>query len=130
MATSWIFSSTFLPHTGEPVDFLLEDREEPIHGTFGGGIFRSRWAQYESTRVRSWRRALVDPTHEMIVPPRISAGRRMFAAVERAARRLMGKAHGTAIAGNHAGRATPSAPCLAGAAGSASRQTHGNRISS
>jgi hypothetical protein len=28
------FSSAFLPYTGESIEFLLEEREQPIHGTF------------------------------------------------------------------------------------------------
>jgi hypothetical protein len=55
MQAKWIFSSTFLPYTGEPIDFLLEDRSEPIHGTFDNGIFHSRWADYSANRVQSWR---------------------------------------------------------------------------
>jgi hypothetical protein len=57
MQAKWIFSSTFLPYTGEPIDFLLEDRSEPIHGTFDNGIFHSRWANYSASRVQSWRGA-------------------------------------------------------------------------
>ena len=55
MQAQWVFSSTFLPYTGEPIDFLLEDRTEPIHGTFGNGKFHSRWADYSRSRVQSWR---------------------------------------------------------------------------
>jgi len=130
MSTPGIFSSTFLPHSGEPVDFLLEDREDPIHGTFDEGAFHSRWASYDPTRVRSWRLALIDPSHEMIVPPRVSAGRKVFAALENAALRLMGKGHPAANVGHHARHVAPSARCLVGAAAPALGETHGNRISS
>jgi hypothetical protein len=59
MQAPWIFSSTFLPYTGEPIDFMLEDRSQPIHGTFGDGAFHSRWADYDAQRVLSWR--VADP---------------------------------------------------------------------
>jgi len=39
MQAPWIFSSTFLPYTSELIDFLLEDRSEPLDGTFGDGMF-------------------------------------------------------------------------------------------
>jgi hypothetical protein len=55
MQAPWIFSSTFLPFAGEPIDFMLEDRNQPIHGTFVDGIFHSRWADYGPDRVQSWR---------------------------------------------------------------------------
>ena len=74
MATHWIFSSTSLPHRGEPIDFQLDDHEEPIHGTFADGSFHSRWADYAIDRVPSWRKAVVDPMHEQIAAPGV-AGR-------------------------------------------------------
>ena len=55
MQNQWIFSSTFLPYTGEPIDFMLEDRGQPIHGTYADGSFHSRWADYDADRVTSWR---------------------------------------------------------------------------
>jgi len=60
MQTPWIFSSTFLPYTGEPIDFMLEDRSQPIHGTFVNGVFHSRWADYGADRVQSWRGSHAD----------------------------------------------------------------------
>lgn len=90
MATHWIFSSTYLPHSGEPVDFQIDDREEPLHGTFANGCFHSRWADYAVERVRSWRKAMVDPLHEPIATPGLRALRSwwmplpMWALVQRA----------------------------------------------
>jgi hypothetical protein len=66
MATQWIFSATYLPHGGESIDFRLDDREEPIHGTFADGSFHSRWADYPVDRVRAWRKALADPMREPV----------------------------------------------------------------
>ena len=93
MTTPWVFSSTFLPYNGEPIDFLLEDREEPIHGTFEGSVFPSRWADYGAARVRSWRQAMVDPAHEVIKQPCVAIHSSIFGALERFARRLAGKGH-------------------------------------
>ncbi|MEO8742119.1 MAG: hypothetical protein ABI365_02910 [Lysobacteraceae bacterium] len=55
MQEPWIYSSTFLPYTGEPIEFLLEAHDQPIHGTFDNGVFHSRWADYAAERVASWR---------------------------------------------------------------------------
>jgi hypothetical protein len=62
MQAPWIYSSTFLPYTGEPIDFLLEDRSQPMHGTFANGMFHSRWADYAADRVQSWRGSDADPS--------------------------------------------------------------------
>ena len=70
MQTPWIFSSTFLPYTGEPIDFLLEDRSQPMHGTFANGMFHSRWADYAADRVQSWRGADSDPSAEPLEMPK------------------------------------------------------------
>jgi hypothetical protein len=74
MQTQWIFSSTFLPRTGEPVDFMLEDRGQPIHGTFADGSFRSRWADYDAGRVKSWRGSEGDPSAVQIAPKAAPTG--------------------------------------------------------
>jgi len=74
MSTTWFISATFLPYTGEPIDFLLEERGEPIHGTFANGMFQTRLANYETGLVRSWREAVVEPTHEVVAEPPV--GRR------------------------------------------------------
>ena len=73
MQTKWICSSTFLPYAGEPVDFRLEEREQPIHGFFLSGSFHSRWAEYDARRVRSWRHTYGGPSAEQIVAPKVTA---------------------------------------------------------
>lgn len=103
MSTPWIFCSTFLPSIGEPIDFLLEGRDEPIHGTFDRGVFHSRWAEYESARVRSWRQALIDPAHEAIAEPGAGIRRHAFASLGALARRLFGhfpRVHALAVPRN------------------------------
>ncbi len=72
MQTKWVFSTTFLPYTGEPIEFLLEDRKQSIHGTFANGIFHSRWADYDADRVQSWRGAGGDPAAEAIAIPEVA----------------------------------------------------------
>jgi hypothetical protein len=47
MPTTWFSSATFLPYPGEPIDFLLEERGEPIHGTFANGMFQSDLARFD-----------------------------------------------------------------------------------
>ena len=75
MQVQWIFSSTFLPYTGEPIEFMLEDRKQPIHGTFANGIFHSRWADYDADRVSSWRESDHDPsTTQMQIPKAATTG--------------------------------------------------------
>lgn len=53
----WIASSTGLPHNGEPIEFLLDNREVALDGTYDHQTFRSRWAGYEVDRVKTWRSA-------------------------------------------------------------------------
>jgi hypothetical protein len=79
MPTTWFSSATFLPYPGEPIDFLLEERGEPIHGTFANGMFQSDLASYETGRVRSWRAAVVDPADA--VPTELHVERRRAWAV-------------------------------------------------
>ena len=74
MQAQWVFSSTFLPYTGEPIDFTLEDRTEPMHGTFANGTFHSRWADYSTSRVRSWRSSNADPSVAQINIPTAATG--------------------------------------------------------
>ena len=69
MQAPWIYSSTFLPYTGEPIDFLLEDRSQPMHGTFADGMFHSRWADYAADRVQSWHGSDADPSAEPLDIP-------------------------------------------------------------
>ena len=58
MKTSWIRSSIALPRDGEPIEFVLDDREIAIAGTYAGETFRSRWTLYDVERVGAWRLAL------------------------------------------------------------------------
>jgi hypothetical protein len=53
----WIHSASFLPHTGEPIEFMLEEHGQSIYGTFANGEFHSRWADYDARRVASWRKS-------------------------------------------------------------------------
>jgi len=71
MQAPWIFSSTFLPYTGEPIDFLLEDRSEALHGAFVNGMFHTRWADYDADRVQSWRVSRCDPPVEYLDLPNV-----------------------------------------------------------
>jgi len=85
MQMPWIFSSTSLPNTSEPIDFLLEDRDEPMHGTFGNGSFHSRWADYSASRVQSWRSTSADLTATRM-PPATTPSRTLIGAIKRFAR--------------------------------------------
>jgi len=96
MQAKWIFSSTFLPYTGEPIEFMLEERNQPIHGTFSNGVFHSRWADYDADRVASWRGSDGDPSAEPIKLSTVTKGR-FVTTLKRLARILSG------------GRSTPSA---------------------
>jgi hypothetical protein len=55
MHTPWVRSSTSLPREGQPVEFVLDDREIAIDGTYAGQTFWSRWTKYDLERVGSWR---------------------------------------------------------------------------
>lgn len=55
MYTPWVRSSTALPREGQPVEFVLDDREIAIDGTYAGQTFWSRWTNYDLERVGSWR---------------------------------------------------------------------------
>lgn len=44
-----------LPQEGQRVEFVLEDRDVPIRGTYAQQAFHSRWSGYEAERVRFWR---------------------------------------------------------------------------
>lgn len=55
MYTTWVRSSAALPYEGQPVEFILDDREIAIDGTYAGHTFCSRWTKYDLDRVGSWR---------------------------------------------------------------------------
>jgi hypothetical protein len=57
MDTQWVASSVGLPHEGELVEFLLQDREVAMDGTYIHQTFRSRWTDYDVERVWIWRSA-------------------------------------------------------------------------
>jgi hypothetical protein len=72
MDSQWIHSASFLPYTGEPIEFMLEEHGESIFGTFANGEFHSRWTDYDARRVASWRElgaASPAPTAEPTVAP-------------------------------------------------------------
>lgn len=90
MQAQWIFSSTFLPYTGEPIEFLLEDRQQPIHGTFANGLFHSRWADYDADRVASWRGSDGDSSAEQIAMPTVVTKGAFITTLRRLARIVSG----------------------------------------
>jgi hypothetical protein len=55
MNTPWVRSSTALPREDQPVEFVLDNRNAAIEGTYTGRIFQSRWTSYDIERVRAWR---------------------------------------------------------------------------
>lgn len=125
MQEKWIFSSTFLPYTGEPIEFMLEDRKQPIHGTFANGAFHSRWADYDVDRVASWRGSDGDPSAEPIKLSTASTGR-FIATLKRLARVLAGRGAPIALplshARTHAVSAMPQHPVVSSAHHFASNQ--------
>ena len=69
MQDQWIYSSSFVPYTGEPIEFRLEEREQPINGTYADDVFHSRWADYGRSRVGSWRSLNEAPSASPIEAP-------------------------------------------------------------
>jgi hypothetical protein len=133
MSTKWNFSSTFLPYTGEPIDFQLEDREEPIHGTFANGTFHSRWADYDADRVQSWRTAIGDPAHEGIAGPSVENGRAWFAPWTGLVKRLLVRGDRVAPAPTprrHARTAVRPAPTVTALSSTANSHRDSNQMSS
>jgi hypothetical protein len=57
MNTAWVRSSTALPRDDEPIEFVLDDRDVAIDGTYARQLFRSRWSSYDVERVGAWRLA-------------------------------------------------------------------------
>jgi len=57
MSAQWVTSETGLPHTDEPVEFVLDGRDVPLVGTYAQQTFWSRWSSYDVQRVRTWRSA-------------------------------------------------------------------------
>jgi hypothetical protein len=57
MSAQWVTSEAGLPHTDEPVEFVLDGRDVPLVGTYAQQTFWSRWSSYDVQRVRTWRSA-------------------------------------------------------------------------
>ena len=57
MSAQWVTSATGLPHQGEAVEFMLDNRSVAMDGTYDRQTFRSRWTGYDVQRVRTWRLA-------------------------------------------------------------------------
>lgn len=55
MMMRWVPCSDSLPRDGDLIRFLLDSRDTSIDGTYARGAFRSRWTDYDVSRVRSWR---------------------------------------------------------------------------
>jgi hypothetical protein len=60
MSAQWVTSATGLPHQGESVEFMLDNRSVAMDGTYDRQTFRSRWTGYDIQRVRTWRLADVN----------------------------------------------------------------------
>lgn len=79
MSTQWVFTSAYLPHADEPIAFLLDDRDVPLHGTYANGVFRSHWAEYEVGRVKSWRAVEIDAVAPMLAFAAVASSNGLFA---------------------------------------------------
>jgi hypothetical protein len=55
--STWINTVSQLPARGQPVEFMLAERECPIIGVYAEGGFRSRWTHYAPELVCRWRGA-------------------------------------------------------------------------
>ena len=55
MSSEWVTSAAGLPDSGQAVEFVLDNREVPIVGTYVQETFQSRWSSYDVQRVRTWR---------------------------------------------------------------------------
>ena len=135
MEEKWIHSSTFLPYTGEPIEFLLEERDQPIPGTFTNSAFHSRWADYGIDQVQAWRGAepAASPTASTAIPATtartssfIATLKRLLGMTSRSRNVIDGvppRSHSRNTASLFTTIATPSADPM-------SRRTDSNQISS
>jgi hypothetical protein len=57
MHLNWTTTAAGLPSDGSAVEFVLDERECPLRGTYALGRFESRWTCYPPTCVRQWRTA-------------------------------------------------------------------------
>jgi len=55
MQAPWVRSGAALPREGQLVEFIPDDRNVAIDGTYAGQAFRSRWTEYDLDRVGTWR---------------------------------------------------------------------------
>ncbi len=55
MYADWTDSSNGLPREGQQVEFMLDCRPSVMEGSYLHQAFRSKWAEYDVERVRSWR---------------------------------------------------------------------------
>jgi hypothetical protein len=131
MQAQWIFSSTFLPYTGEPIEFMLEDREQPIHGIFANGLFRSRWADYDSDRVQSWRGSDGDPSAAPIAIPEATTTAAFITTMRRLCRILSGGGKSASVVPPRSHARAALVPAIATRAPSAAmRHFNGNQVPS
>lgn len=93
MRDQWIYSSNFLPYTGEPIEFRLEEREKPIPGNFADGVFHSRWADYRRSRVGSWRSLDSDASALPIEVPTSRGG--SFSWIVTRMKNIISRSHGS-----------------------------------
>jgi hypothetical protein len=107
MQDQWIYSSSFLPYTGDPIEFRLEEREQPISGTFADGVFHSRWADYGRSSVGSWRVLHDEPSAPPMGEPASTTG--TFAQIVRQLKITMSRNHGTDVIASQQHRARTAA---------------------
>lgn len=55
MPADWTKTAVALPPEGTLVEFLLDERNCAMRGTYAVGRFESRWNNYAPTSVRVWR---------------------------------------------------------------------------
>lgn len=67
MHSNWTSTAAALPSPGASVEFLLDERECPMRGTYVLGRFESRWTHYAPTSVRQWR-SMADAAWSMRPP--------------------------------------------------------------
>ncbi|HEV2607751.1 MAG TPA: hypothetical protein VGT79_07195, partial [Xanthomonadaceae bacterium] len=106
---------------------MLEDRNQPIHGTFANGAFHSRWADYDADRVASWRGSDGDTSAMPTQKPTAATG--MFVTTLKRLTRILSRGRSTPMiapprshARTHAVPAMPMQPVVAIARHIASNQ--------
>lgn len=51
----WIATSNQLPQEGQPLLFVVEQRDIVLCGTYSSCMFKSRWSCYSPADVTEWR---------------------------------------------------------------------------